>query len=245
MKWLTMNLLRAIIALLKVLQLFATRFRRITCSGSPVSQGNDLMKKWYLIILLLAPSLAACGEYYSLPIDGKVVEERTLKPIPEAMVVIRWTGNISSSWVDSKTVCYHVETAITDKSGNFHIPGWTGKPANIQTDIYDLQTHIDAYKVGYGFPTTPPQGSKVVYLSPFAGTREERLEYLIGLTGMECGSFEEYRKKLIPLYKALYEEANSIAATEEDKKTIESILYNLEILELGFETAEKRHLARP
>jgi hypothetical protein len=44
--------------------------------------------------------------------------------------------------------------------------------------------------------------------------------------------------------KALYEEAKTLAQTEREKQIVEVFLYGLEIIELGFETAEKRHLQR-
>lgn len=83
------------------------------------------------------------------------------------------------------------------------------------------------------------------YLKPFTGTRGERLEYLSRLHGATgCGAQDDTEKNRVPFLKALYQEALPLAQTEEEKRKVESILYDLEIRELGFEKAQKRYLER-
>jgi hypothetical protein len=44
--------------------------------------------------------------------------------------------------------------------------------------------------------------------------------------------------------KALYEEALGIATTADEKKIADRLLFSLEIIELGYEAAERRDIER-
>jgi len=188
-----------------------------------------------LLMLTLLP-LTACGLSGS-SVSGKVLEENTGKPIDGAIVIVRWKGYVSAI-VDAQTVCVHVESATTDKRGNYKVSGWS-KPSTMGP-VLDVKPVVSAYKLGYGLPGNPAQNDEDVYLAPFKGTSGERLKYLPRLVGMECGDYDDYAKKLIPLYKAVYEEAKSIAITREDKHVVAGIHYALDILEVGFENATKK-----
>lgn len=74
------------------------------------------------LILTLAV-LSGCG-MAGLPFTGQVTDAETGEPIEGAIVVAKWTGN--TGVVGSRSVCYHVETAISNKEGKFRIPGWFG-----------------------------------------------------------------------------------------------------------------------
>lgn len=201
-----------------------------------------------LRLMLMLPTLlplSACA-LSGGPVVGQVVEEGTQKPVPGATVVVRWIGRTTSgSWfVEARDVCYHVETAVTDERGQYKTAAWTQE----QSKDYTLKYHslrVDAYKPGYGLPTKPSEKEEIVYLATFKGTTTERLEYLSRISGTSsCGSRNDSEKNLIPMRKALYEEAKTLAQTEREKQIVEVFLYGLEIIELGFETAEKRHLQR-
>jgi len=68
------------------------------------------------------------------------------------------------------------------------------------------------------------------------------LERVFGSTG--CGAQDESEKNLIPFLKMLYDEAQDLAQTKDDKKLVEFICYALEKIDLGYEQAQKRHLER-
>ena len=191
-----------------------------------------------VLFLALLP-LTACA-LSGKAIEGKVVEQGTHKPIPNAIVIARWHGTVSAL-VDAQTVCVHVESATTDAQGNYRLLPW--RKSSTMGPVFDVQPIVTAHKPGYRlaeeYPETTPR------LVPFTGTRGERLKYLLWVLGTtSCGAQDESEKNLISLRKALYEEALKLAQTKEDQKTVEAIRYDLEILELGFKTAEQRHLER-
>ena len=85
------------------------------------------------------------------------------------------------------------------------------------------------------------QGGKtdISYLALFKGTMEERMRALWS-TGVACESAGNSARNLIPLYRALYQEASGISQTKNDRQIVDALLYELEKLELGYEEATKR-----
>lgn len=200
----------------------------------------------FIALLCALLPLSACATSLSgRAIDGKVTEEGTNKPISGAIVVARWSGHLAS-WGHGKTVCYHVLSTTSDENGDYRLPTWKKDiTEDWQKNIRPETVLIDAYKPSYGLPTVPSQKREIVLLKPFAGTREERLEYLVRILGnTSCGAQDKSEENLIPLRRSLYKEAQALARTEDDRKAVEAILYRLEILELGFEEASKRHIDR-
>lgn len=178
--------------------------------------------------------LIACA-YSGGPVEGTVLEEGVGKPIPDATVVVRWEGT-AFSFAHTQSVCIHVESAITDDKGHFRIPAWR---ASVQpAGVHDLKPLVTVHKPGYeeyrapGYVRTEAFKQNIRYLKPFTGGREERLEYL-SRAAVSCSHVKEIEIKLLPLYKALYEEANSIAVTKEEKIKALHHLKDIEKLELG------------
>ncbi len=186
-----------------------------------------------LMLLLALPACAA--SLSSKTIEGKVLEEGTNKPIPNAVVVARWQGHVGYTG----TVCYHVEGAISDGNGVYHIPAW--KKPSPYGDISHQEHIVTAYKPGYRLADRYPVNNPL--LKPITGTREERLK-VIRTASVSCGSAGQSQKNLLPLAKALYEEALGLAKTEDDKKIVNNLLFSLEIIELGYEAAEQRDIER-
>lgn len=193
---------------------------------------------WFLVTILLLP-LSACG-LSGETISVQVVDISTGKPVPNAVVVVRWKGHVSAI-VDSQTVCVHVLSAITDEQGNSRFQSWR-KPSKIGP-VFDLHSVVTVHKAGYQWPN--PYGVVRDQLVPFTGTREERLRYLRRVySGTGCHSAGESEENLSLLLKTLYNEAKGIAKTDADKKIVEDLLTALETVVLGYEQAEKRHLQR-
>lgn len=174
-----------------------------------------------LFALLMALPLSACA-LSGGPVSGKVLEEGTDKPITGAIVVVRWKGDLPS-FADSKTVCYHVASTVSDEAGHYHIAAWRKEAtADWQKRIINKEFIVEAYKVGYGFPKVPSLRDEIVYLAPFKGGSAERLEYLIRIiSANNCPSAGSSSKNLYPMYKAMYEEANAISTTAEDRKMVD------------------------
>lgn len=193
-----------------------------------------------LAIVALFP-LSACG-LSGGAIKGQVLEAETNKPIPGAIVVVRWHG----TWAPpaGTSACYHVESAMTDVEGRYKTPAWTGPfKAGLIADYWE----VDVYKPGYeemkGSHVVQGGKTDISYLAPFKGTREERMRALWS-TGIACESAGNSARNLIPLYRALYQEASGISQTKNDRQIVDALLYELEKLELGYEEATKRMLQR-
>ncbi len=188
---------------------------------------NSARPLFPLLLLLGLAALPACAKDFFLAspaIEGQVVEVGTDKPIPGVIVVVRWQGHVG--WTG--TVCFHVETAISDGNGIYRIPAWH-KPSPYG-DVRGAHYPV-AYKPGYE-DTVPVNDT--VRLKPFTGTRGERLGYLSRVSSAtRCGESGASEKNILPLKKLLYEEARSIATTAEDQDKVETLLFGLESLEFG------------
>ena len=87
-----------------------------------------------LIWVFLLWAAVFCGGCAVLPlsaesIDSQVVDAETRAPIEGAIVVAYWelkTGSITGDSLPCGAA--HVEEAVTDKQGNFHLPGWVALP---------------------------------------------------------------------------------------------------------------------
>ena len=207
---------------------------------------NALLK--LITLLTLTLSVQACA-LTGAPITGKVLEEGTNNPIPGAIVAVTWIGRTTSGsiYVESGDVCYHVETVTTNEQGFYQTQAWSQEQHKDYTVKFDHK-QVTAYKAGYGVPQRSSQKDGVEYLAKFKGTREERLEYLWRMRP-SCDAQNESEENKLPLLKALYDEAKLHGG---DKKPapntmslMESIVYDIEIIEFGFEEAESRHLKRP
>lgn len=194
-----------------------------------------------LAVLLCALPLAACASLYGASFEGQVLEEGTNKPIPNAIVIVRWAGSLPA-FATATAVCVHVESATTDAEGRYRTRAWrapstVGPPPIVQAHVGPAPY---VYKTGYEYVETEGGTS---YLKPFTGSREERLRK-IWSSGVQCESAGESAKNLIPLYRALYEEAKPLGVSDEDKNIINALLYELEKRELGYEAATRRMLER-
>jgi hypothetical protein len=179
-----------------------------------------------LLLLLLGLSLPACG-LSGGPIDGAVLEEGTNSPIPGAIVVVRWQHHQGHSG----TVCYHVESAVTDETGRFHIPRWSD-PSDHRT-LTNPQTSPVAYKSGFEWVRST---NNIFYVKRFTGTTQERLE-ILSRSAVACTDKRDIEIKLLLLYRALYEEAQSIAHTPDERREALLHLKDIEVLELGSDKA--------
>ena len=204
-----------------------------------IDRQGKVMKEFLVFMALLCLPLHACA-ISGKALEGEVLEEGTNMPIVGAIVVARWSGT-AFSFAESPTVCVHVLTTTTDADGKYRFHAWRKEsPLKGVRDVRPIVTaHKPGYQLAQRYPANNPQ------LQPFAGTREERLRYIehvFGSTG--CGANDESEKNLIPFLKALQDEVQDLAQTNEEKKLVESIRYASEKIELGYEPAQKRHLER-
>ena len=147
------------------------------------------------------------------PIDGLVLEEGSNRPIADAIVVVRWHGDLSNIAV-TQTWCYHVESTRTDPQGRFHIRQWS-MPISIYTlRTYDSYADYVAYKPGYIWTASPSQKLETVLLAPVTGTVKDRFAFL-QRAAVSCNRTDPSERYLYRLYTAIAKEAGEIAETEE------------------------------
>ncbi len=198
-----------------------------------------------LVIVITALYLTGClGTLSGGPVRGQVIDASTRRPLAGAIVVVRWEGNISGSFVDSKTVCYHVETTTTNADGNYDIPRWSKTIVeDWEGGIFGKDYQINAYKPSYQWAPIQPGARDIIFLQPFGGTVEERIKS-IWSSGVMCTSAGESKKNLLPLYRGMYEESNRLAVSAEDRKYVNAILNIIDTIELPYEEALKREIQR-
>lgn len=192
-------------------------------------------------VFLVMVSLSACS-LSSGSISGKVLEEGTNEPIPGAIVVVRWIGRTTSGsiFVEARDVCYHVETATTDEKGKYQTKSWSQEQHKDYTLKFDHML-VDAYKRDYGLSQVKPRNDEDVYLAPFKGASEERLKYLKRLDeGNACPDAGDSRKNRLVHQEAIYNEARTIAITEQDNRIVEILLFGIESERFGNVEALKR-----
>ena len=174
-----------------------------------------------LYCLFLLPACDTDPGYSSgKELRGVIVNADTGEPIPDAIVVAKWITSTGTAG-GSELVCFHAGTATTNAAGEYYMPAWREK--NPFSAKYERDIFVYAYKAGYRwhyrFP--PEEGYITQYITdklvPFHGTAKERLEYLdhVG-RNLLCFSGGESKKALLPLQKALLEEARSLAKSESD-----------------------------
>lgn len=177
-----------------------------------------------LVMIALFP-LSACG-LSSTPIEGHVFEAGTHKPIAGTIVIVRWHGTYSIPFADTRSSCYHVETATTDAQGRFKTPAWTEKSKGFlfSGDYWD----IAMYKAGYqeylqpSFINSDEYKKNVRFMEPFKGTGEERLEKLERVAqSSTCNSAGGSEQNLYPYYESLYLEARSLSMSADEHKKLQ------------------------
>lgn len=204
---------------------------------------NGYMKSILLGAFILLTACVSAAKHTPAQ-TALVLDEETQLPIEGAIVVARWIGTISQL-VDSQTTCYHVESATTDAQGQYSIPSWTKLPGKVHHNAIEVTVYKAGYRQVWVNKATGNQ-----YLKRDIGSVEERLEYLKWLHGTtRCGAQNESENNRLPLLKALYEDVKlhggGKKSAPNEMSPMESIQYDIEILELGFEEAERRHLKRP
>jgi hypothetical protein len=208
-----------------------------------------------LLALTLLLLMTGCSLAEPL-IRGVVVEEGSNKPLAGVVVFARWVSYGSAAGVDSRTSCVRIDLTTSDAQGRFELPTysplfpWGNAAASVHgyQQGYEHLRKIDQH--GHYVDKPPPAEQRIV-MKPFTGSVKERLEYLLDQTGKECGSnAKEIKTKIIPFYRALYEEAKAVARssprplTEEERNLASMTLYHAEKYEFGMDEATKRLKAR-
>ncbi|MDH5648495.1 MAG: carboxypeptidase-like regulatory domain-containing protein [Gammaproteobacteria bacterium] len=206
-----MTAINAIIALGRTMGMYREPMQKMWCSVRNLCPARAMMTK-IVASLILTLTLTACGMAGG-PVKGKVIDQTTGKPIEGAIVVAYWQGQVPMP-AETQTTCYHVESTTTDKDGTYRTPFWFALPQTVMNP----KIAVIVYQPGYDHyqgPETPHEKR----LTPFTGTREERLEYLRKLHAGCPGAKGTY-KNLYLIRNSVYEEAVKLAVTDNDKKIV-------------------------
>ena len=219
-----------------------------------------------VVVVLLVTSLVSCTStsLSGRAIDGKVVEAATQKPVAGAIVTTLWRG-YTPQLDNNQSECFYVGTAVSDKDGNFHLPAWKKydrlAPFVTLNYVYILSTVLrqSAVKTEYGgsiqgfIPWESAMEAEPVRMffyptitlrvSPVAPTREESLKMLVQAMRLNCDHAGTSAKNLYPLFNASYEEAKSLAVTDEDKRIV-NMLHRLAEDVLSARDEDPSHVRR-
>lgn len=152
------------------------------------------MKRLNISLLMAFIVMAAFGALQPAwadgPYRGKVIDAETKEPIEGAVVVAVWMKNVYRI-IDSTEVFAEAKETLTDKNGEFVIPGYKWTSIFFYFGIQPPE--ISIFKPGYGsFPryqvSPNPKQSNAALLEPFKThglvelprlkARQERLEVL-------------------------------------------------------------------
>jgi len=176
-----------------------------------VNAMTSLVKAALALVLALASgcTLMLSGS----AMDGRVVDSETGAPIPGALVIVEWKGDIGGP-VQSSQVCFHLEVVTTDEEGRYHVPAWHRRPAaDWEGGFYGVR-NVDVsrrtYKSGYMQVKYEPQNMANILMRRFEGTPEQRIDYLNRLGTPSCGRDDGSRANELSLWAAICQEARTI-----------------------------------
>jgi len=87
--------------------------------------------------------------YSSLPITARVVDEDTGQPLEGVVVVVRWQLREAAPIQTRETGQLMVAEAVTDATGNFHVPAWGPKPVTPLVYVPEEAPQLLFLKQGY------------------------------------------------------------------------------------------------
>ena len=184
---------------------------------------------------LLVSAAAGCGMIphvlYGKRIAGQVVDADTGQPIAGAHVAYLWESTINPSGFtghSARTICYHAAATVTDAQGRFEIPAWR-KWSTYDVDDRDpngllyAPNYVPQQLVLFEGKIKPPveRVNERYLMKTFSGTAAERLDSIwAGIGNRGCMYGGDSQKSLYPIQKALYEEARSMAATDDQRRRV-------------------------
>lgn len=182
---------------------------------------------YFAFIIFISLGLTSCAgglPRYWPEKTGRVLEYGTNKPLENVIVLARWQG--VGGVAGPQDVCYQVETATTNSSGEFTLPGYNDGIGD--SLLASRHISLSFYHSGYKTNRLRPGGkyyqTNDYYLDPFNGTTKERFEYFtIMVRSSICSESGISRRNAFVYYKILYEEAKLLAKTKEEKNDVKWI----------------------
>ena len=82
------------------------------------------------------------------PVEGYVLDYDSGSPVAGAFVAAMWKGGLLSG----QSICVHVETALSDERGRYHVGSWRQQPPAL---VFSTALILDVYKAGYESTSSP------------------------------------------------------------------------------------------
>jgi hypothetical protein len=176
-------------------------------------------------------------------LEGRVIDGSTGKPLSGVYVIGAWIVS-SGIGVVAKSGCGKLEVTRTDEQGRFTLSKWSG--SILAHLIGDENLNDYYYMRGYRWGKGHPQIGETVVLVPDTRSPLERIGHISETAGKaDCGSIEERKKKALPLYRVMYDEAAALVTNPPERRVLLTILFKIEVLELGYEKAMDNVINRP
>lgn len=160
---------------------------------------TTIMQRLALLAVTCFP-LTACGLSWPA-VTRQVLEEGSQKPIPGAIVLVRWHGYVPAPG-HAQQVCALVMSATTDDHGRYYLDGWS-KASNMGP-VLGLHTLVVPYKAGYEYAAHLSQQRGTEYLARATGTEDDRAAFLLRVLGNSgCDTQDSTERNRLPLLRAL------------------------------------------
>ena len=183
--------------------------------------------------------IALISSGYAIASQGTVIDKATGKPIAGAVVATSWSGYVPIA-VQTLFVCYDLEVTTTDERGRFTISTF-GK---FRPFLQNKNRSIDVIASGYEADRSSIDLDYVMV--PRQGTKSEQFEKA-NRYQRNAGCPDD-KKKMLPFMKAVYKDLASLALTKKELDTADSLLWQIETIELGQkiadENSDKRNLEK-
>jgi len=200
---------------------------------------------WALLFVYSAVSSDLAKHVIAEEISGVVVDKDTGKPIPNAVVAMRFErGNTGHS----SPHCFRSVAVQTDGQGRFRFASWSQENTLANYAAGELVVHKPGYKVRPAEPLYIKQSSREflgiryskdihipkldlrVELSPWLGTDEERIHQILKIAGNFSCRWEAEADDMILLYSIREEVQTSPMANQKEQggwAPIDSINYRI------------------
>jgi hypothetical protein len=158
--------------------------------------------------------------------SGQVLDEETKKPLAGVYMWAEWGAGVMSP-AHAKSKCYAFAMTQTDENGKFRLRDFSW---NFEPWLEGRTRGVGYYLAGYELVRNGDTDPPIVYMRRYTGPTLTRLKS--NTVGEDC--IAVYRRKiLLPLYKAMYEEAKVSAVTPEEQLQASYLKNRIDRLELG------------
>jgi hypothetical protein len=167
--------------------------------------------------------------------SGQVLDEETKKPLAGVFMYALWGAGVWNPAI-AKSKCYAHAITQTDENGKFRLRDFSW---NFEPWLEGRTRGVGYYLAGYELVRNGDTDPPIVYMRRYTGAALKRMQYIQNNGGEDCLANHE-RKVLLPLYKAMYDEAKMIAVTPEEKILASEFKNKVDRLELGEQEFHRR-----